>query len=108
MMLKKPLFLAALLLAVTEGTPTQEWVLSSDSGITWTGRIEENGDIISFSGTDLQHIESQIREIQPGFSWLGTDAPGSPREAPEDDSILCDPPWNPPYASVFHIRQREP
>ncbi|KAI1121438.1 hypothetical protein F5Y10DRAFT_288466 [Nemania abortiva] len=77
-----------------------------ESSITWTGNIEENGESMSFTGPDLQHIESQIRALKPDFSWSAATEPEPESQDPSaDGDILCDLSWNPSFASVFHIRQ---
>ncbi|KAI2623640.1 hypothetical protein GGS21DRAFT_541385 [Xylaria nigripes] len=77
-----------------------------ESRLTWTGLIEENGEPISLTGSSLQHIEAQIREIKPDFSWSRTTEPGFWNSTVRTQGdILCDLTWNPPFASVFHIRQ---
>ncbi|KAI3337804.1 hypothetical protein F4824DRAFT_489063 [Ustulina deusta] len=106
-MLPKTLLPTTLLLAAAKGLASREHTpdgLSSihESNITWTGRIEEDGDIMSFTGTSLQHIEAQIRDLKPDFSWSGAVEPGA---SSVEGDILCDLPWNPPFASAFHIRQ---
>ncbi|KAI0969932.1 hypothetical protein F4678DRAFT_462740 [Xylaria arbuscula] len=78
------------------------------SNITWTGRIEEHGDNMSFTGPTLQQIEAQIREINPTFTWSANEL--GLREGARDPSlfesdIFCAIPWDQPFASVFHIRQ---
>ncbi|KAI0871257.1 hypothetical protein GGS24DRAFT_503943 [Hypoxylon argillaceum] len=106
-MLLKSRLLTTLLFVVAEALPSQEHIsndlssISHESSVTWTGRIEEDGEVMSFTGLGLQDIEAQIREIRPGFSWSRMIEPGS--RDPGD--ILCDISWNPPFASVFHIRQ---
>ncbi|KAI0432627.1 hypothetical protein F5Y09DRAFT_137059 [Xylaria sp. FL1042] len=111
-MLTKTLLLITLLLTATKGLPNGENTsdeLSSNfqtSDITWTGHIEEGGDIMSFTGPSLQHIETQIQKINPTFSWSSTpeQVPGNSSAKSEGDT-LCDIQWDPPFASVFHIRQ---
>ncbi|KAI0459602.1 hypothetical protein F5B21DRAFT_499282 [Xylaria acuta] len=108
----KPLIVIAFLLAATKGLPSRECIRNDalddayESSITWTGRIDEDSNLMSFSGLGLQHIEEQIREINPNFSWSRETEPGS-RDSPEEEkvNILCDMAWNPKFASVFHIRQ---
>ncbi|KAI1188780.1 hypothetical protein F5B17DRAFT_451362 [Nemania serpens] len=128
-MLLKSLSLITLLLSATEGQPSRDFAAhgapnnADKSSITWTGRVEEGGELMSITGTDLQHIEAQIREIRPDFSWAG---PGTleaePREfsvqggdeddndndnndGDGDDDMLCEMAWDSSFASVFHIRQ---
>ncbi|KAI8950973.1 hypothetical protein F4801DRAFT_578904 [Xylaria longipes] len=108
----KPLIVTTFLLAATKGLPSRERIINNlpsnsyESSITWTGRIDEDGGLMSFTGSDLQHIEEQIRELKPNFSWSREIDLGS-RDSPEEDKgdILCDMAWNPQFASVFHIRQ---
>ncbi|KAI1202352.1 hypothetical protein F5X97DRAFT_319507 [Nemania serpens] len=120
-MLLKPLSLITLLLAATEGQLSRDTTShgplsnSGESSITWTGRVEEGGELVSITGTDLQHIEAQIREIKPDFSWAGprtlevepweSPAQGANDDDDDEDHILCDMTWDPSFASVFHIRQ---
>ncbi|KAI1432605.1 hypothetical protein GGR50DRAFT_696875 [Xylaria sp. CBS 124048] len=79
---------------------------TDEPGLTWTGRIEENGEPTSFTGSSLQQIEAQIREIKPGFSWSHiTELTSDGAVVGTEGDILCNLSWNPPYASVFHIRQ---
>ncbi|KAI0815917.1 hypothetical protein GGR55DRAFT_369661 [Xylaria sp. FL0064] len=111
-MLTNTLPLIALLLAATKGlpngvhTPNELLGISHISDIAWTGRIEEGGELMSFTGRSLQHIEAQIQETSPAFSWSDT-----PKQAASNNSIksegdtICDVQWNLPFASVFHIRQ---
>ncbi|KAI1430135.1 hypothetical protein F5Y12DRAFT_709144 [Xylaria sp. FL1777] len=118
-MLPKPLFLTTLLLAVTEGLSSREHTPddlprnSHISDIAWTGRVEEDGDMMSLTGSSLQHIEAQIRETKLDFVWPRATEPGAVTSSFSFSSpsilagrdILCDINWNPPFASVFHIRQ---
>ncbi|KAH8167122.1 hypothetical protein CIB48_g1107 [Xylaria polymorpha] len=108
----KPLIVTTFLLAATKGLPSREQItndgsgISHESSITWTGRIDEDGGPVSFMGSGLQHIEEQIREIKPSFSWSRETEPGSRDSLEEDEGdILCEMAWNPQFASVFHIRQ---
>ncbi|KAI1819855.1 hypothetical protein F4861DRAFT_543510 [Xylaria intraflava] len=76
------------------------------AALTWTGHIENNGEPMSFTGSSLRHIEAQIREIKPGFSWSRAAEPADHGSLVRDESdVLCDMSWNPPFASVFHILQ---
>ncbi|KAI0206264.1 hypothetical protein F4808DRAFT_406620, partial [Astrocystis sublimbata] len=79
---------------------------SRRSSITWTGYIERDGELTSFTGSSLEHIEQQIRDVKPDFSW-STDLELELRDSSDDDTsnILCDMAWGPLVASVFHIRQ---
>lgn len=63
-MLLKPLSLITLLLAATEGQLSRDTTShgplsnSGESSITWTGRVEEGGELVSITGT--------VRILEPG------------------------------------------
>ncbi|KAI0489664.1 hypothetical protein F4859DRAFT_509250 [Xylaria cf. heliscus] len=110
----KPLILTTFLLAaaVTKGLSSRELITNSrlgnsyESSITWTGWIDEDHGLMSFTGLGLQHIEEQIREIKPDFSWSRETEQGSQDSIEEDkENVSCDIAWNPRFASVFHIRE---
>ncbi|KAI1294521.1 hypothetical protein F5Y03DRAFT_399453 [Xylaria venustula] len=110
----KALLLALLPLAATKALLSGEHTFNGQSSgshmsnITWTGRIAEHGDTMSFTGPSLQQIEAQIRKINPAFAWSANEF-GSRRDVSDpslsEGEILCDLPWDPPFASVYHIRQ---
>ncbi|KAI0543070.1 hypothetical protein GGR58DRAFT_7818 [Xylaria digitata] len=106
----KSLLLTLFLLIPIEGLPNREYTSNGlpsnphESSITWTGCIRENDDPISLTGLSLQHIEAQIREMNPDFSWSRAIKPRPGNSFTESD-VLCDISWNPSFASVFHIRQ---
>ncbi|KAJ8117440.1 hypothetical protein ONZ43_g4209 [Nemania bipapillata] len=116
-MLPNSILLITLLLGTAGGLSTQEGISHGlpshyqESDITWTGRIKEDGEPVSFTGADLQSIEAQIRATQPDFSWArAVDEPAaaaasSSSRTDADTDMLCQLPWNAPFASVFHIRQ---
>ncbi|KAI1369555.1 hypothetical protein F5Y08DRAFT_334479 [Xylaria arbuscula] len=85
-------------------TPNGLSSASYESKIVWKGRIKEAGELMSFTGPSLQDIEAQVRAINTTFSWSrDVDEPGGTSRVEGD--TLCDIPWDPPFASVFHIRQ---
>lgn len=55
-MLLKSRLLTTLLFVVAEALPSQEHIsndlssISHESSVTWTGRIEEDGEVMSFTG----------------------------------------------------------
>ncbi|KAI3331972.1 hypothetical protein HD806DRAFT_175991 [Xylariaceae sp. AK1471] len=111
-MLKKSTLLSTLLLMATRGLPSQAHVSnglpssSHASNITWTGRIDESGTLRSFTGPSLQHIEAQIREIAPDFSWSRTVEPRARENGNAPGAnILCYVPWEIDFASVYHITE---
>ncbi|KAI1494718.1 hypothetical protein F5X96DRAFT_693821 [Biscogniauxia mediterranea] len=75
-----------------------------ESNITWTGKITEDGPILEFTGSSLQHIEAQIRRAHPSFSgWSPLEEPRSPAQVKrEKDFINCEPPGA-QYASSYWI-----
>ncbi|KAI1351451.1 hypothetical protein F5Y01DRAFT_304742 [Xylaria sp. FL0043] len=86
--------------------PNELSKISHIPDITWTGHIEEGGDLVSFTGRSLQHIEAQIQEISPAFSWSGTpEQVASNGSVKSEGDTICDVKWDLPFASVFHIRQ---
>ncbi|KAJ2987943.1 hypothetical protein NUW58_g4233 [Xylaria curta] len=108
----RSMFLAALLLLAAGVLSSQPRMANGllgnayESRITWTGCIDEDDDLMSFTGPDLRHIEMQIREIKPDFSWpLGTELTARDSLAKDKGDILCNMASNTPFASVFHIRQ---
>ncbi|KAI0117732.1 hypothetical protein GGR51DRAFT_555016 [Nemania sp. FL0031] len=107
-MLLEPLLFTTILL-VTGVLSIQEHISRNlpshlqESSITWTGQIEEDGELMSFTGLDLQDISSQILLLNPDFSWSHPASADAPPESESD--ILCNLSWDPPFASVFHIRQ---
>ncbi|KAI8629424.1 hypothetical protein F5Y19DRAFT_475411 [Xylariaceae sp. FL1651] len=114
-MVAKPALISTLLLAAAGGIPSQQHKPSSppnvlrESNLTWTGHVDDDGPLISFTGPNLQHIEAQIRERRPGFAWARiaesttVKYPGKSRSASND--VLCHVPWPIIFASVFHIEQ---
>ncbi|KAI0526015.1 hypothetical protein F5B22DRAFT_642172 [Xylaria bambusicola] len=107
-MLLKTTALTTLLLVAKKGmsspahTPNSLSSIPDETDLGWTGRIEEDGELKSFTGSSLQHIEAQILEIQPDFTWSRDIEPANSRV---EGDIICDISWKPSFASVFHIRQ---
>ncbi|KAI1755136.1 hypothetical protein F4782DRAFT_527861 [Xylaria castorea] len=108
----KRLIVITFLLAATRGLLSRESINNDKLGnlyklnITWTGRIDEDSGLMSFTGLGLQHIEEQIRVIKPNFSWSRQTELESQDSLEEDkDNILCDMASNPKFAES-HISIR--
>ncbi|OTB10855.1 hypothetical protein K445DRAFT_27191 [Daldinia sp. EC12] len=77
----------------------------SFANITWIGKVFENGSDVSITGSSMENIEGQIREINPDFSW-GIQSHVKPAIPIQNDEthLTCDPNniW---WAQVFRINE---
>ncbi|KAI1803054.1 hypothetical protein F4811DRAFT_572357 [Daldinia bambusicola] len=75
------------------------------ANLTWVGKVFENGSDVSITGSNMQNIEAQIREINPDFSWdMKNDINSTMSVQVAKTHLTCDPNniW---WAQVFRIEE---
>ncbi|KAI1462921.1 uncharacterized protein F4812DRAFT_469662 [Daldinia caldariorum] len=73
--------------------------------LTWVGKVFEDGSDVSITGSSMQNIEAQIRELNPDFSWNRKNDTNSAMPVRRDNTHLTCDPNNIWWAQVFRIEQ---